>query len=115
MPEYQAPGVYIEEVPSGHTPIEGVPTSVAGFVGQAERGPTAPQRLQSWPEFQKVYGGEIAESHLAHAVHGFFGNGGERCWVARVVAVNGGALKSEPPVVMALNMVFPRSAVPLLP
>ena len=86
IPEYLAPGVYVQEVPSGITPIEGVPTSVAGFVGQAERGPTAPQELHSWREFQKLYGGPIVSSYLAHAVHGFFANGGERCWVARVVA-----------------------------
>lgn len=76
--------------PSALTAIEGVPTSVAGFVGQAERGPTAPQMLESWAAFQKLYGGPIPESYLAHAVCGFFDNGGERCWVARVVAGKGG-------------------------
>lgn len=31
--ERRAPGVYIEEVPAGARPIEGVGTSTAGFVG----------------------------------------------------------------------------------
>ena len=33
MPSYLHPGVYIEEIPSGSKPIEGVATSVAAFVG----------------------------------------------------------------------------------
>jgi phage tail sheath protein FI len=34
MPEYLAPGVYVEEVPSGIKPIEGVSMSTVGFVGR---------------------------------------------------------------------------------
>src|SRR3546814_5173575 len=37
MPEYLAPGVYIEEVSSGLRPIEGVSTSNAGFAGDLLR------------------------------------------------------------------------------
>ena len=33
MPEYLAPGVYVEEIPSGAKPIEGVSTSTAGLLG----------------------------------------------------------------------------------
>ena len=33
MPEYLAPGVYVEEVPSAIRPIAGVSTSTAGFIG----------------------------------------------------------------------------------
>jgi phage tail sheath protein FI len=33
---YQTPGVYIEEMPSGSMPIQGVGTSVAAFVGFTE-------------------------------------------------------------------------------
>ncbi|HEX8845940.1 MAG TPA: phage tail sheath subtilisin-like domain-containing protein [Pyrinomonadaceae bacterium] len=33
MPEYLAPGVYVEEVPSAIKPIAGVSTSTAGFIG----------------------------------------------------------------------------------
>jgi len=36
---YRSPGVYVEEVPSGARPIEGVGTSVAAFVGMARRAP----------------------------------------------------------------------------
>ena len=33
MPEYLAPGVFVEEIDTGNKPIEGVSTSVAAFVG----------------------------------------------------------------------------------
>ena len=36
MPEYLAPGVYVEESDTGSKPIEGVSTSTAGVVGVAE-------------------------------------------------------------------------------
>lgn len=35
--ERRAPGVYIEEVPAGARPIEGVGTSTAGFVGASPK------------------------------------------------------------------------------
>ncbi len=87
MPEYLAPGVYVEEVSSGAKPIEGVSTSTAGFVGLAGRGPESPQFITSWTEFQRIYGGYVPnQSYLAYAVEGFFINGGQRCFVSRVVA-----------------------------
>ncbi|MEM7119206.1 MAG: phage tail sheath family protein [Chloroflexota bacterium] len=85
MPEYLAPGVYVEEVSSGNKPIAGVSTSTAGFVGGTERGPLAPQFITSWLEFQRWYGGYTESSYLAYAIEGFFTNGGQRCFVARVV------------------------------
>ncbi len=39
MPEYLAPGVYVEEVSFRSKSIEGVSTSTAGFVGPARFGP----------------------------------------------------------------------------
>ena len=35
--KYLDPGKYVEEVPSGNKPIEGVGTSIAAFVGKAPR------------------------------------------------------------------------------
>jgi phage tail sheath protein FI len=87
MPEYLAPGVYIEEIPPRGRPIEGVSTSVAGFVGLTERGPTVPPKLvTSWDEYFRWYGGHVdtAISYLPHAVRGFFHNGGKRLYVARI-------------------------------
>ena len=39
MAEYLSPGVYVEEFDSGVVPVEGVSTSIAGFIGVAEKGP----------------------------------------------------------------------------
>lgn len=87
MPEYLAPGVYIEEIATGPVPIEGVSTSTAGFVGQTVRGPTEPRLVTGWLDFQRWYGGLVdpdALSYLPFAAKGFFDNGGRRAYVARV-------------------------------
>ena len=39
MPEYLAPGVYVEEVSFRSKSIEGVPTSTTGFAGLTRYGP----------------------------------------------------------------------------
>ncbi len=88
MPEYLSPGVYVEEQNTGARPIEGVATSTVGIVGQAERGPEDARLMSSWLEFQRWYGKYIDESYLAYAVQGFFSNGGQRCFVSRVVGNN---------------------------
>lgn len=96
MPEYLAPGVYVEEIDSGAKPIEGVSTSTAGMVGMTERGPTdIPILITSTGEFTRWFGGYLepddfanppgrVHAYLPHAVEGFFTNGGKRLYVVRV-------------------------------
>lgn len=86
MPEYLAPGVYVEEIDAGAKPIEGVSTSTAGFIGETERGPTEPKLIVGFESFRRLYGGSIDNSYLPDAVEGFYGNGGKRCFVCRVVS-----------------------------
>ena len=91
MPEYLAPGVYVEEVSSGIRPIEGVSTSTAGFLGRTERGPEGANYVTSFAEFQRWYGGlgDIDQRMwLPNAVKGFFDNGGRRAFVSRVVGTD---------------------------
>jgi len=96
---YGAPGVYIEEQPSGSMPIEGVGTAVAAFVGFTERydreqgDPTdpagvKPQLVTSWPQYERVYGGFVRGALLPHAVRGFFENGGSAAYICRVPGEN---------------------------
>src|SRR3954447_20135326 len=101
MPTYLTPGVYVEEVPSSSKPIEGVGTSVAAFVGLAPGGPVnTPMRISNWTQFSTIYGdptnpdnGPFMDgAYLAHAVYGFFQNGGGLCWIVRVGDDGGGAL-----------------------
>lgn len=96
MPQPPAtPGVYVNEIASQSKPIEGVGTSVAAFVGLAPWGPpNTPTRVTSWSEFARTFGVPhsketphgpfMAGAYLAHAVFGFFQNGGGACWIVRV-------------------------------
>jgi uncharacterized protein len=106
MPEYLAPGVYVEEVSFRAKSIEGVPTSTTGMAGLARYGPvqygggpirSEPRLITSFTEFETVYGGleELAISggripFLAHAARAFFANGGKRLYVSRVFTARAG-------------------------
>jgi len=109
MPEYLAPAVYVEETSFRPKPLEGASTSTTAFVGRTRRGPVAsqanllsageldlltPELITSVGDFERIYGStsplEGAPNYLAHAVRGFFANGGRRLYVARVMElVNG--------------------------
>jgi phage tail sheath protein FI len=93
MPEYLAPGVYVEETSFRAKTIEGVGTSTAGFVGPARTGPISghPELLTSFADFVRIYGGlddlnlgGPVVNFLAHGVRAFFEEGGARCYVMRV-------------------------------
>lgn len=85
--EYLRPGVFVEEIPSGAYPIEGVGTSTAGFVGIATRGAlNKPMLVTNWSQFVKHFGDYRRDSYLAYAVYGFFLNKGKRCFVTRVAS-----------------------------
>lgn len=96
MPEYLAPGVYVEEVPSGNMPIQAASTSTAGMVGMAARGPVnTPTLVTSLGAYTRLFGGRLnplafnaGRDALPYAVEGFFGNGGARLYVVRVVGTN---------------------------
>jgi phage tail sheath protein FI len=94
MPEYLHPGVYIEEIERGPRPIEGVPTSTAAFLGEAERGPLTPTLVTSYKDYKRAFGDIFDENKfLPYAVSGFFENGGKRLYVCRIVG-EGAALAS---------------------
>ena len=93
MAEYLSPGVYVEEYDSGATPMQGVSTSTAGFVGLAERGPVIgqPQLVTSFADYKRLYGGYLSQAaygdnrFLPYAVEQFFANGGARAYIMRAV------------------------------
>src|SRR5437016_12494545 len=85
MPTYLSPGVYVEEVEAGSRPIEGVGTAVAAFVGLAAQGPiNQPTLVTNWAQFTQAFGEFTEGTYLAHAVYGYFLNGGGACYVVRV-------------------------------
>src|SRR5258706_1558638 len=112
MPEYLAPGVYVEEVSFRSPSIEGVPTSTTGFAGMTRFGPvqytggpstTEPRLITSFIEFERVYGGmePLVEggaerlNFMAYAAHAFFLNGGKRLYVSRVFVPKDGTGVAE--------------------
>lgn len=85
------PGVYIEEVPSGVRTIVGVATSITAFVGRASRGPVnRPVRVQSFAEFERIFGGLAVNSGMSYAVQHFFLNGGGDALAVRIVHTGDG-------------------------
>ena len=99
MPEYLAPGVYVEEVSFRAKSIEGVSTTTTGLIGPSRFGPIdlEPDVITSLGEFERVYGdrlqlefqsdaGDAVRMHnyLWHAVRAFFEEGGKRLYISRV-------------------------------
>ena len=64
MAEYLSPGVYVEEFDSGPTPMQGVGTSTAGFIGVAEKVPVvgAPVLVRGPADFARKFGGYVHQS-----------------------------------------------------
>lgn len=102
--DFRTPGVYVVEVPSGARPIQAVGTRTAGFVGAAPD-PDAflnqAVAVNNWTQFRTKFfpqsappepgepgetaaNGKVNWTNLAHAVYGFFLNGGSRCYVVNV-------------------------------
>ncbi len=79
------PGVYVTEASSGVHTITGVATSIAAFVGRAGRGPTdEPVTINSFGDFERVFGGLSLGSRLGYAVRDFYLNGGSQAVVVRL-------------------------------
>lgn len=79
------PGVYVEEIPSGVRTITGVATSITAFVGTARRGPTdAAMKINSFGDFERLYGGLWLDSPMSYAVRDFYLNGGTEAIIARL-------------------------------
>jgi phage tail sheath protein FI len=116
---YQAPGVYIEELPSV-APIAGVGTSTPAFIGvwPTPATPGAPLvdpkvvvQCTNFTEFADKFGGGFSttipgQNVLAHAVRGFFTNGGTLCYVVRVA--------QESDVKLALDKLEPYDDISMI-
>src|ERR1700754_1030068 len=74
-------------------PINGVATSITAFIGSALRGPTElPGSVNSFAEFEQLYGGLWAPSSLGYAVQQFFLNGGGQALIVRVEGDGAGGI-----------------------
>ncbi len=108
MPEYLAPGVFVEEVSFRSKSIEGVSTTTTGFIGPCRYGPVteAPDILTGLTAFERSYGdgqqmafGATAQTtganYLWQAARSFFEEGGKRLYVSRVFRPLSGAYPSD--------------------
>jgi phage tail sheath protein FI len=79
------PGVYIEELQSPVHTITGVATSITAFVGRALRGPVNQALLiNSFADYQRIFGGLWSKSTLGFCVNDFYMNGGTQALVVRL-------------------------------
>ena len=78
------PGVYVQEEASGARAIAGVATSVALFIGMANKGRmNTPVEIFNFADFEREFG-STTDGELATQVSQFFLNGGGRAWVCRI-------------------------------
>jgi phage tail sheath protein FI len=97
------PGVYVEEISSGVRSITGVATSITAFVGRARRGPIdedGPVVVNSYADFERIFGGLWLESPMTFAVRDFFLNGGAQAIIVRVYK---GVQNEEPAAKLSLD------------
>ncbi len=95
MPEFLAPGVYIQETSFRSKSIEGLSTTTTGFVGPTSYGPITQgvDILTSLNDFVHTYGdGQRLQfkdeppthNYLWQAARAFFTEGGKRLYVSRI-------------------------------
>ena len=91
------PGVYVEELSSGVRSVAALPTSITAFVGRALRGPTdlydvpdqVPAVINSYADYERLFGGLWTESAMSYAVRDFYRNGGGQALIVRLFQANG--------------------------
>lgn len=101
----------VGSLPLAERRIDSLPSSTAGFAGFAPGGPIGePLRVESFEEFSAAFsepdgarrGPFQRDAKLAHAVRGFFRNGGRACWVARAHGRPGEAATADVLAALAL-------------
>src|SRR5271165_296719 len=127
MPEYLAPGVYVEETSFRSKSIEGVGTTTTGFIGPTRFGPIEvdPEVITSLADFERIFGDrqqllfkdidgltDLPPMHnwMWHAARAFFEEGGQRLYVARVFRAD----PSDPAEGFA-RAIVPDQTAPVVP
>ncbi len=71
-------------------------TSTVGFIGHSDRGSVNdPLMIVRWGQFIIKFGSFSKAKTLAYGVHGFFNNGGKRCYAVNVAEDEDGKLDVE--------------------
>lgn len=115
IPTY--PGVYVEELSSGVRSVAALPTSITAFAGRALRGPTdtydvpdqVPTVVNSYADYERIFGGLWTESSMSYAVRDFFRNGGGQALIVRLFQASGQSVSrivaATPIVGSPLNLI----------
>ena len=75
----------MEEIPDAPKPIDGVPTSIAAFVGATKKGTiNRAVRVASFGDFEREFGSHSADLLTSYSVAQFFANGGREAIVVRI-------------------------------
>lgn len=89
MATYVTPGVYFEAVDQNSQALTVLRTDIAAFIGIAQMGPLdVPMPVNSWEQFQTVFGNFIPNGYMAYCAQAFFQNGGQTMYGVRVAASN---------------------------
>lgn len=96
-----SPGVYVFETAGGPRAIEAAPTAVTIFVGETERGPIVPTRINGPLDYERLFGRHLRHTTnvpdpaatfqrvlMPYSIEGFFANGGPSAYVLRVLDGN---------------------------
>ena len=87
MATYNRPGVYVNELPLGAAPINGVSSATAAgaVLGAFPQGPDTVTLVTSWYDFVKKFGGYNKQYPATFSIASFFKNGGTELYVKRVL------------------------------
>ena len=105
----QRPGVYVQEITSKPAPIVSVETRLPVFIGYTEKlppqaGTLAAVQIDSYAQYERLYGGAVPGFFLAQSVRLFFENHGTSCYLLPV------GLARQAPSRQALSKGLARSA-----
>lgn len=78
--------ITVEEEEPRIRQLQGVPKAEGAMVAVCERGPVGVATLAtSFPEWQRLFGADIANGDGSHGARGFFEEGGQVLWTVRTV------------------------------
>lgn len=112
------PKISVSNIRIQPSKIEGVITGTAAFLGETEKGLTSPTLVTSWPQYQKLFGGYLAEDRfLPHTVEGFFLNGGQKCFIRKIVNADYSSALAQIEKIEEVSLIYAPNAqvVPSLP
>ncbi|MCZ6560673.1 MAG: hypothetical protein O6931_07265 [Gammaproteobacteria bacterium] len=90
MPDQYTPGILVEETAAPEQSIEHAAAAITAFVGRTLRGPlNLPTEVNSYRDFNEVFGGLWHSSPLSFSVEQYFLQGGRKALIVRVI--NGGS------------------------